>query len=190
MLLGGRSGMLLPACLHMAAAADGMARFSCGIGGRDLLLAGNVAHRAACTGYDEAAVCRCGRRLRGRFRAGCPRLSLTRRAAGLLLGTSAVGKGVDRIDAAIIASAAGGFAPGLAAGFGLRLCAAFSCGSVLSCGLHNTGGHRSRHRIGQHAGEGTPQRVAGDGGVQPDPRDDGIALLGYLDYGKHHHDPW
>ena len=25
--------------------------------------------------------------------------------------------------------------------------------------------HRSRHRIGQHAGEGTPQRVAGDGGV-------------------------
>ena len=37
MLLGGRSGVLLPVCLHMAAAADGMARFSCGIGGRDLL---------------------------------------------------------------------------------------------------------------------------------------------------------
>ena len=183
MLLGGRSGMLLPACLHMAAAADGMSRFPCGIGGGDLLLAGDVTHRAARTGHDEAAVCRCGRCLRGRFRTECPRLSLTRRAARLLLGTSAVG---NCVDATIIASAAGG----LAAGLGLRLCAGFSCGSVLTCGLHNTGGHCSRHRIGQHTGEGTPQRVAGDGGVQPDPRDDGIALLGYLDYGKHHHDPW
>ena len=190
MLLGGRSGMLLRTRLHMAAAADGMARFSCGIGGGDLLLAGDVTHRAARTGHDKAAVCRCGRRLCCRFRTGCPRLSLARRAAGLLLRTSAVGKGVDCVDAAIIASAAGGFAPGLAAGFGLRLCAGFSCGSVLACGLHNTGGHRSRHRIGQHTGEGTPQRVAGDGRIQPDPRDDGIALLGYLDYGKHHHDPW
>lgn len=78
MLLGSGGGMLLRACLHMTAAADGMARFSCDIGGRDLLLTGNMAHRAARTGHDEAAVCRCGRRLRGRFRTCCPRLSLTR----------------------------------------------------------------------------------------------------------------
>ena len=62
MLPGSRSGVLLPACLHMAAAADGMACFSCGIGGRDLLLTGNVAHRAACTGHDETAVCCCRQR--------------------------------------------------------------------------------------------------------------------------------
>ncbi len=66
MLLGGRGGMLLCACLHMTAAADSMARFSCGIGGSNFMLAGNVAHRTACAGHDEAAVCRCGRRLRGR----------------------------------------------------------------------------------------------------------------------------
>ena len=64
MLLGGRSGMLLRTRLHMAAAADGMARFSCGIGGGDLLLAGDVAHRAPRTGHNKAAICRCGRRLR------------------------------------------------------------------------------------------------------------------------------
>ena len=64
MLLGSRSGMLLPACLHMAAAAGGMARFSCGIGGCDLLLSGDVAHRAPRTGHNKAAICRCGRRLR------------------------------------------------------------------------------------------------------------------------------
>lgn len=81
MLLGGRSGMLLRTRLHMAAAADGMARFSCGIGGGDLLLAGDVTHRAARTGHDKATVCRCGRRLCCRFRTGCPRLSLARRAA-------------------------------------------------------------------------------------------------------------
>ena len=189
MLLGGRSGMLLPACLHMAAAADGMSRFPCGIGGGDFMLAGNVVHRAACTGHDKAAVCRCGGRLRGRFRTGCPRLSLTRRVAGLLLGTSAVGKGVDCVDAAIIASAAGGFAAGLAAGLGLRLHTGFSCGSVLACGLHNARGHCPCHRIGQHTGERTPQRIAGNSGVQPDPRDDGVDLLGNLDHGKYHYDP-
>ena len=64
MLLGSRGGMLLCACLHMTAAADGMARFSCGIGGGDLMLTGNVAHRTARTGHNKAAVCRCGRRLR------------------------------------------------------------------------------------------------------------------------------
>ena len=64
MLLGGKSGVRLPACLHMAAAADGKARFSCGIGGRNLMLTGNVAHRTARTGHNKAAVCRCGRRLR------------------------------------------------------------------------------------------------------------------------------
>ena len=78
MLLGSGGGMLLRTCLHMTAAADGMACFSCGIGGRDLLLTGNVAHRAARTGHDEAAVCRCERRLCCRFRTGCPRLSLAR----------------------------------------------------------------------------------------------------------------
>lgn len=78
MLLGSRSGVLLRTCLHMTAAADGMARFSCGIGGGDLLLTGNVAYRTACTGHDKAAVCRCGRRLYCRFRTGCSRLSLTR----------------------------------------------------------------------------------------------------------------
>lgn len=78
MMLGSRSGMLLRTRLYMAAAADGMARFSCGIGGGDLLLTGNVAYRTACTGHDKAAVCRCGRRLYCRFRTGCSRLSLTR----------------------------------------------------------------------------------------------------------------
>ena len=189
MLLGSRSGVLLRTCLHMTAAADGMARFSYGIGGRDLLLTGNVAHRTACTGHDEAAVCRCGRRLCCHFRTGCPRLSLAWSTTGLLLGMSAVGKGVDRIDAAIIAPTADGLASGLAAGLGLRLRTGFSCGSVLACGLHNAGGHRPRHRIGQHAGERTPQRIAGDSGVQPDPRDDGVNFLGNLDHGKYHHDP-
>lgn len=71
--------------------------------------------------------------------------------------------------------------------------AAAAAGTLTSyrtgCCLGHMGRHVSQNHICQCAGEPTAQRIAGDGGIQPDVGNNGVGLFRYLNNGEDEHHP-